>query len=272
MRSPVTRPVTAANPALENFSRRKGAGSIVTATALDKPTAAWCRDAGLDLILVGDSLGMVSMGLPDTTEVTLRMMLDATRAAASALEESNIPLIADLSFDSISDPLVSAREFIAAGADGVKVECHEKGIAAMKVLLDAGIPVMAHVGLLPQEVKVSGGYRVRGRSKIEAEAIALAARDAEDAGAFALVIENVPEELAERITSALKIPTIGIGAGRKCDGQILVLYDLLGFDPEYKPRFARRYAELGRAAVEALKSYAADVRTGAFPAGDEITR
>lgn len=268
----MTLPVTSSNPGLEKFSRRKGTGSIVTATALDRPTAAWCRDAGLDLILIGDSLGMVSMGLPDTTEVTLRMMLDATRAAAFALQDSDIPLIADLSFDAFSDPVAAAREFIAAGADGVKVECHENGKGAMKELLAVGIPVMAHVGLMPQEVKITGGYRVRGRSKIEAEEISLSAKEAEEAGAFALVIENVPEPLAERITASAKIPTIGIGAGRKCDGQILVLYDLLGFDPEFKPRFARRYADLGTAAVAALKNYAADVRSGAFPAGDEITK
>lgn len=243
---------------------------LACATALDAPTAWWCDEAGIDLVLVGDSLGMVSFGLPDTTTVTMTMMMAATAAAARGFHTPTPPLlVADIPLEGLANPVESARALLEAGADAVKVECHSEGAPAMGEILASGIPVMAHVGLMPQEVQRIGGYRLQGTTEESEQAIRASAAAAQAAGAFSIVLEKMPAPLAESLTRELSIPTIGIGAGPRCDGQILVLYDLLGIFDRFRPKFVRRYAELGKDAVNALKGYAQDVRSGKFPSGDE---
>ncbi len=248
----------------------KGGNRVVAVTAVDMPTAWWCDEAGIDVVLVGDSIGMVSFGMPDTTGVTLAMMCAATSAAARGFHTALQPcLVADIPLVGLEEPVASARALLDAGADAVKVECHEAGAPAMMEILRAGIPVMAHVGLMPQEVHRLGGYRLQGDTDESASRIRASASAAAAAGAFAIVLEKMPTALAAEITREIRIPTIGIGAGPECDGQILVLYDLLGIFERFRPKFVRRYAELGATAVSALGAYAADVRSGAFPAREE---
>ncbi|RMH56590.1 MAG: 3-methyl-2-oxobutanoate hydroxymethyltransferase [Candidatus Hydrogenedentota bacterium] len=256
---------------------RKGRGSITAVTAVDYATGVWCRRAGIDIALVGDSLAMVVFGDETTTEVTVEEMARATRAVNRGMEaegkkEGSAPrplLVADIPLSGLDDPVSSARRLIDSGADAVKIECHELGGSALREIREAGIEVMAHVGLLPQEIERLGNYKVRGRTPEESERIFETARDAEERGAFSCVVEKVPVGIGERLTEILGIPTIGIGAGPNCDGQILVLYDLLGMFDRFRPRFVRRYADLSTEAVEALRKYAADVRAGRFPGEKE---
>lgn len=252
----------------------KGRFRLVSATAVDMPTALWCAQAGLDIVLVGDSLGMVSFGLPDTTGVTMEMMLNATAAAARGLargpEGEQLPcLVADLPLVALADPLTAARNLMRAGADAVKVECHAAGAPAMRLLRAADIPVMAHVGLMPQEVHSGEGYKLKGATADSAARIGEAALAAEQAGCFACVLEKMPRDVSARLTASLAIPTIGIGAGPECDGQILVLYDLLGIFDRFRPKFVRRYADIGARSVDALRAFATDVRSGNFPSDTE---
>lgn len=255
---------------LARIRAAKGSRVLACATALDAPTAWWCDEAGIDLVLVGDSLGMVSFGLPDTTTVSMPMMVAATAAAARGLHTPDPPLlVADIPLEGLVRPVESARSLLDSGADAVKVECHAEGAPAMNEILAAGIPVMAHVGLMPQEVQKIGGYRLQGTTVDSENAIRVTAAAAQTAGAFSIVLEKIPASLAEALTRDLSIPTIGIGAGPHCDGQILVLYDLLGIFDRFRPKFVRRYAELGQDAVNALKRYARDVRSGTFPSEEE---
>ncbi len=248
----------------------KGRRRIAALTAVDMPTARWCDEAGIDVVLVGDSLGMVSLGLPDTSGVTMEHLLTATAAARRGLVSPAPPLlVADLPLRGFDAPVENARALVAAGADAVKVECHETGAGALGSIVAAGVPVMAHVGLLPQTVRERKGYALKGVEAEEAAGIEKVAKRAEEDGAFACVIEKVPRSLGRRLTGALAIPTIGIGAGVDCDGQILVIYDLLGVFDDFKPRFARRYLEIGREARSAVGRYVADVREGVFPSPGE---
>ncbi|GAB6875515.1 3-methyl-2-oxobutanoate hydroxymethyltransferase [Thermaerobacter litoralis] len=241
---------------------------LVMVTAYDYPFARLADAAGVDMILVGDSVGNVVLGHPTTVFVTLDDILHHTRAARRGTERAL--LVADMPFLtfhlSVEDALKAAGRLVQeGGAEAVKLEGAGRVLEVVRRLTDAGIPVMGHLGLLPQRVHALGGYRVQGRDEEEARRLLDDAVALEQAGAFALVLEMVPRELAAAVSRRLRIPTIGIGAGPDCDGQVLVLHDLLGLTQGRVPRFARRYAELGQLALEALQRYAADVRRRTFP-------
>lgn len=248
----------------------KGKTRLAVLTAFDAPTAAWCQAGGVDIVLVGDSFGMVSLGLPDTTGVTMQMMMTAVAAVRRGFGEGPHPMVvADMPLEGFRNGIEAGRRLIEAGADAVKVECHAGGMNLIEALVRNKVEVMAHVGLLPQIVKEIGGYKLQGKTEEEAARILADAERAQDAGAFSCVIEKVPASLGRRITATLRIPTIGIGAGRDCDGQVLVLYDILGVYDRFRPKFARRYADLGRDAVRAITSYTNDVRARTFPNDEE---
>jgi 3-methyl-2-oxobutanoate hydroxymethyltransferase len=243
---------------------------LVMVTAYDAGQARQVEEAGVDLVLVGDSVAMVVLGHDDTLSVTMEEMLHHVKAVRRGLEKPL--LIADMPYGSFhlgpEKTVANALRFIKeAGAEAVKVEGPRQEV--VRALADAEIPVMAHLGLTPQSVHRLGGYKVQGRGDQAAGALVEAAHELEEAGAFALVLECVPATLAAEVTGELGIPTIGIGAGPGCTGQVLVYHDLLGLEERIAPRFVRRYAELGLSAREALAAYAEDVRAGRFPAADE---
>jgi len=248
----------------------KGTRRLVMVTAVDEPSARLADLAGVDIVLVGDSLGMAALGRPDTLSVTLDEMIHHTHAAAAGARRAL--LVADMPFGSyqasVADAVRSACRLIAQGsARAVKLEgprCDETA-----AITAAGIPVVGHLGLTPQAVHRLGGYRVQGRGVEEALRLVEQARALERAGAFLLVLEAIPAPLAAAVTRRVGIPTIGIGAGPECDGQVLVLADLLGLSDAPAPRFVRRYADLGRVIREAIEAYAADVRAGRYPAPEE---
>jgi 3-methyl-2-oxobutanoate hydroxymethyltransferase len=248
----------------------KRAGRKITMlTAYDATMAHLIDNAGIDVILVGDSLGMVVMGEDTTVGVTLDAMVHHTRAVVNGTRRAFV--IADMPFltyhASLPEAVRNARRLMQeGGASAVKLE---GGVAVARVirrLTDIGVPVIGHVGLVPQSVHKLGGFRPTGRTSEEAQQILLDARAVQQAGASAIVLESIPADLAERITRESEIPTIGIGAGPHCDGQVLVSYDAFGFFDAFTPRFVKRYAELGVALTEAAKQYIAEVRSGAFPA------
>jgi 3-methyl-2-oxobutanoate hydroxymethyltransferase len=257
------------SPSLDVFARRKRAGEpLVVVTAYDLSSALIAAAGGADALLVGDSLGMVVLGHETTLPVTLDDMVHHCWAVRRA--RTDLPVIADLPYGSFH---VSPAETVRAGlrlvqeggVHAVKLEGGRQRAAALAALLDAEIPVMGHLGLTPQSVNRLGGYRVQGRG---ADAEARLLEDAAflaDAGCFALVLECVPAALAARVTAAAPIPTIGIGAGPGCDGQVLVFHDLLGLLPGQPPKFVKRYADLGRQATEAVAAFAAEVRQRTFP-------
>ena len=224
---------------MENFRERKRRGERITAlTAYDYPTARLLDESGIDIILVGDSLGMVVLGYEDTTQVTLEEMLHHTRAAARGVKRAL--LVADLSIGTYDTPegaVANARRLVEAGAQAVKLEGGATHVAQIEAIVRAGIPLMAHIGMLPQSVREEGGYKVKGRSVAEAERLVADARAVEAAGAFSVVLEIVAAEAARQITEAISIPTIGIGSGEHCDGQILVTNDLIGLYPWFTPKF-----------------------------------
>ena len=251
------------------FRARKSAGAKIAAlTAYDYPTARLVDEAGADLILVGDSLGMVVLGYPDTTTVTLDDMIRHTGAVARGVK--NAVIVTDLPIDTYRTPdeaVANARRLVEAGAEAVKLEGGAALAPQIRALVTAGIPVLAHIGMLPQHIREEGGYKVKGRTAEEAEAIRRDAAAVQQAGAFAVVMEIVIPGLAVEITSGLQIPTIGIGSGEGCDGQILVLHDLVGLYPWFKPKFAKQRAETGDAITGAVREYVADVHgdTGMTP-------
>lgn len=257
-------PSTAMQSFVDRFREFKKSGRKVAAlTAYDYPTARLVDEAGVDLILVGDSLGMVVLGYPDTTGVTLDDMLRHTGAVARGAKSA--PVITDLpigTYATAGQAIASARKAVAAGAAGVKLEGGENVAPTIRSLTEAGIPVLAHIGMLPQQIREEGGYKVKGRSPGEAEAIRRDASSVQDAGAFAVVLEIVIPRLAEEISASLAIPTIGIGSGSGCDGQILVLHDLVGLFPWFRPKFAKARAELAAPLSAAVREYIADVRGG----------
>ena len=251
------------------FRSRKAAGRKIAAlTAYDYPTARLVDESGIDLILVGDSLGMVVLGYPDTTSVTLDDMIRHTSAVARGTK--NAVVVSDLPIDtyrSAEEAMTSARRLIEAGAQAVKLEGGAVVAPQIKALVAAGIPVLAHIGMLPQHIHEEGGYKVKGRTPEEAEAIRRDATAVQEAGAFAVVLEIIIPGLATEIAPTLKIPTIGIGSGEGCDGQILVLHDLIGLYPWFKPKFAKQRADTASAISGAVRDYVAAVHgdTGMTP-------
>ncbi|HEV7922393.1 MAG TPA: 3-methyl-2-oxobutanoate hydroxymethyltransferase [Thermoanaerobaculia bacterium] len=247
----------------------KGTRRIGMITAYDYPSGKLADAAGADVILVGDSLGMVVLGYPDTLSVTVEDMLHHTRAVARGAQQTSL-IVGDMPYlsyhVSIEESVRNAGRFIQAGAHAVKVEGGKPSrIKTIEAILDAEIPVMGHIGLTPQSVNALGGFRLQGKSSDEArrlidEAVALA-----KAGCFAIVLEMVPSELAAIITEQINIPTIGIGAGPHCDGQVLVFHDLLGLYDGHTPKFVRRYANIGPEMQAAIEHYLTDVREGRFP-------
>jgi 3-methyl-2-oxobutanoate hydroxymethyltransferase len=244
----------------------KGRTPIVCLTAYSAPMAS-ALDPHVDLLLVGDSLGMVLYGMPSTLGVTLEMML--AHATAVMRGSSTACVIVDMPFASYQESPAQAFRNAAmllaqSGAQGVKLEGGAAMAATIRFLVDRGVPVMGHVGLMPQSVNVSG-FRATGRTEAEAQRVEADAMAVADAGAFAVVLEGTLEPVARRITENLAIPTIGIGASPACDGQVLVTDDLLGLFNDFTPRFVRRYAELGNEAGKAAAAYASDVRGRMFP-------
>jgi 3-methyl-2-oxobutanoate hydroxymethyltransferase len=242
-------------------------------TAYDYPSGSLADAAGVDIVLVGDSAAMTVLGYESTVPATMDEMVMLTRAAVRGAKRPLV--VADMPFGSfqISDEeaVRSAVRFVKeAGADAVKVEGAGLTVSRVLPLVGAGIPVMGHVGLTPQSATMLGGFRAQGRTSARARQLLEDARTLEQAGCFSLVLEAVPAPVAARITEELTIPTIGIGSGRDCDGQVLVYHDLLGLYQGREPRFVKRYAELATEIQDAIERYAADVRSGAFP-GDEHT-
>jgi len=245
---------------------------ITCLTAYDYPTARLLDEAGVDLLLVGDSLGMVALGYDSTLPVTMEDMLHHTRAVRRGTRRAL--LVADMPYGSFhadtAESVRNAMRFVKeAGAEAVKVEGGERRLELIVRLTEAEIPVMGHVGLTPQSLNALGGFKVQGKTADAAEQLLRDARAVESAGAFAVVLEAVPRELAAQITRDLRIPTIGIGAGPDCDGQILVANDLLGLTFTRTPKFARQYANVGQMIAKAAQDYCHDVRGGTFPSDGE---
>lgn len=251
------------------FQLKERGQKITVLTAYDFPTARILDESGLDIILVGDSVGMAVLGYETTLPVTMEAMIHHTQAVARA--RSRALLVGDMPFLSfhlsLSDSILNAGRFIKeGGADAVKLEgSSPKRLELVEALVEAQIPVMGHVGLTPQSIRKMGGFKVQGTEEEKAEEIYQGALALEKSGAFAVVLESVPEELAAEITRSLKIPTIGIGAGPDCDGQVLVVNDLLGLSTGYMPRFVKKYAELAEVISKAVNEYIQDVRQGSFP-------
>ncbi len=250
----------------------KSQKKLVMVTAYDYPSALLADGAGLDLVLVGDSLGNVVLGHSSTLPVTLDDMVRHTQAVrrgvARALLVADMPYLS-YHFTPVEAARNAGRLVQEGGAEAVKVEGGAKRVGAIRAILDAEIPVMGHLGLTPQSVHAVGGYRVQGRGPGEAERLAAEARALEEAGVFAIVLECVPAAVAEAVTRAVRVPTIGIGAGPACDGQVLVFHDLVGLTPGHRPRFVRRYLELADAIGGALGRFREDVESGRFPSAEE---
>ena len=251
------------------FAQRKQQGrKIVLLTAYDLTSALIAAAGGVDAILVGDSLGMVVLGYENTLPVTVDEMLHHCKAVSRA--RPRVPVIADMPYGSFHvSPTETVKQGLRlvkeGGASAVKIEGGRSRADAIRALVDAEIPVMGHLGLTPQSVHRFGGYKVQGRGEKAAAALLEDALFLEKIGCFAIVLECVPAPLAEKISSQLNIPTIGIGAGPGCDGQVLVFHDMLGLFTGLKPKFVKRYAELGTAAVQAVEHFTDEVRDGSFP-------
>ena len=229
---------------------------IAMLTAYDYPMARLLDEAGVDVLLVGDSVGMVVLGYPDTTLVTMDEMAHHTRAVARGATRALI--LADLPYRSYETPeqaVANAQRLIEAGAQAVKLEGGTARVPQIQALVAAGIPAMAHIGMMPQNVRIEGGYRMKGKTPEQADALLADARAVEAAGAFGILVELVVPEVAQRITASVEIPTIGIGAGTGCDGQVLVLHDLVGLFPWFTPKFATPRANVAEEIRKAVASY-----------------
>jgi 3-methyl-2-oxobutanoate hydroxymethyltransferase len=253
---------------LDLRNKKADHSKIVMVTAYDATMARLVDRAGVDMVLVGDSLGMVFQGQTDTLSVTLDHMVYHVRCVARGLTRAH--LVADMPFMSYQispeQALASAGRLLQEGrAHSVKLEGGRQVAAAIARVVGAGIPVVGHIGLTPQSLHAMGGFRVQGRTEADAERIMADALAVEEAGAFSVVLEGMPQDLAAEITGRLSIPTIGIGAGSACDGQVLVVNDLLGMDLSFEPKFVKRYARLEDIAIDAVKQYAEEVRGGVFP-------
>jgi 3-methyl-2-oxobutanoate hydroxymethyltransferase len=256
-------------PELAEMKRR--GEKIVMVTAYDAPGARFADDAGVDLLLVGDTAAMVVLGHDGTVPVTMDEMLFMTRTVARTARRAVV--VGDMPFGSyqVSDEqaVENAIRFVKeGGADAVKLEGAGPSLSRVKAIVGAGIAVMGHVGLTPQSATMLGGFKTQGKTAEAARRLVDGALELEAAGAFAVVLEAVPSPVAAEVTRRLAVPTIGIGAGRECDGQVLVYHDLLGLHEGRTPRFVKRYANLAQEARRALEAYVADVRSGAFPAGE----
>lgn len=240
-------------------------------TAYDYSTAKLIDASGIDSVLVGDSLGMVMLGYEDTLSVTMEDMIHHTRAVARGVKDALV--VSDLPFmsyqTSVYDAVVNAGRLIKEGrAQAVKLEGGIEVCPQIKAIVEASIPVMAHLGLTPQSVNAFGGFKVQGKDEEAARSLIEQAKAVEAAGAFAVVLECIPAKLAELITQSISIPTIGIGAGNGCDGQVLVYQDMLGLYSDFTPKFVKRYAEIGPQMENAIEDYISEVKSGAFPAAE----
>jgi 3-methyl-2-oxobutanoate hydroxymethyltransferase len=262
---------TSGVPSLRTRKRRNGAAPLVMITAYDEPTARYADAAGVDILLVGDSLANVVLGHEDTLHVTVAEMAHHVRAVAAATPRAH--LVADmpwLSYHVGTDAAVAnAGELIRAGAQSVKLEGGAIRREVVRALIDAEIPVMGHLGLTPQSVLALGGYKVQAKTRDAAKLLLENALILQSEGVYSLVIEGVPRVVGTQLTQALDIPTIGIGAGPDTDGQVLVIHDMLGLSKRRPPKFVRSYADLGAAMTEAVSKYAQDVRDGTFPSDAE---
>jgi len=258
---------------IHDFTKKKSMGEKITmVTCYDHAFARLVARSSIDAVLVGDSLGNVIQGNPNTLAVTLDDMIYHARAVRRGAPQAFI--VVDMPFmtyqSSERDALLNAGRIIKeTGADAVKLEGGSRILGQVRALVDAGIPVMGHLGLTPQSLLAMGGYRVQGKNSEAAKLLIDDAQKLEAAGAFALVLEMVPAELAQKISKSITMPTIGIGAGVDADGQVLVLTDLLGLDPDFTPKFARKYAAMSNDVLRALESYAADTRAKSFPSAAE---
>jgi len=254
------------------INKKKQSEKITALTAYDYLMAEILDDVGMDIILVGDSLGMVFAGYPTTIPITMDAMIYHAKIVNRVVQKSLV--IVDMPFMSyqvsVEEALRNAGRFLKeAQVQGVKLEGGENIAEVVKELVIYGIPVMGHIGLVPQSINRFGGYKLQGKDPKIARQLKKDAKILEEAGAFSVVLEKIPASLAAEITASISIPTIGIGAGPHCDGQILVSQDLLGMFEKFKPRFVRRYAELGKEMRSAFQSYIKDVKAGSFPGPDE---
>ena len=258
---------------VKTFQKMKEKGEkIAILTAYDYFTAKILDELGIDSILVGDSANMVFYGAKDTLSISLEQMLYHTQAVSKATKRALV--IGDMPFlsyqTSISEAILNAGRFLKeGGAQGVKIEGGIEMAETVRRLIEVGIPVMGHIGMVPQSISKFGGYSVQGKDEKEAQYLLESAKALEETGCFSIVLECIPKELAKKITSSLKIPSIGIGAGPDCDGQVLVINDVLGFFEEFKPKFVRRYAELSKEIRKACKNFIEDVKAQKYPSEEE---
>ncbi|NJD55974.1 MAG: 3-methyl-2-oxobutanoate hydroxymethyltransferase [Nitrospirae bacterium] len=258
---------------IQDILKKKAEGrKIAMLTAYDYPSAQIADEAGIDAILVGDSLGVVVQGLENTLPVTMDEMIYHTKMVARAVK--NAMIIGDMPFmsyqASMEDAVRNAGRFLKeGGATAIKIEGGAEVADKIRAMIRSDIPVMAHIGLTPQSIHRMGGYKVQGKTRSAARRLIEEAKVAEDAGAFSLVLEGIPMALAREITKTLSIPTIGIGAGPHCDGQVLVFHDLLGLFDRFVPKFVKRYAHMKQDAVRAVEKYREEVEKGIFPAEEQ---
>jgi 3-methyl-2-oxobutanoate hydroxymethyltransferase len=256
-------------PDLQRYKREKK--KVIVVTAYDALFTRIVEQAGIGAILVGDSLGVVVQGKPNTLSVTMDEMLYHTKLVAGAAQQALV--IGDMPFmsyqASTEEAVRNAGRFLQAGAAAVKLEGGAVMVNCVKAIASIGIPVMGHLGMTPQSVHALGGYRVQGKVRDQAATLLRDAKSLEGAGAFAIMLEAIPAALAKKITEAVSIPTIGIGAGPHCDGQVLVLYDLLGLFDDFVPKFVKPYAHLKADALQALRRYKEEVAQGKFPSDSE---
>lgn len=246
---------------------KKEGGKISVVTSYDYSLASLCDKAGIDILLVGDSAGMVMLGYENTIPVTMDQMCMFTEAVSRARENSL--LVADLPFMSyqtnIDDAIRNSGRLIKSGADAVKLEGGASMAETISAIVDVGIPVMGHIGLQPQTTMLSQGYKVQGKTKDAAVKLIDDAKELEEAGVFSIALEMVSHEVAEIISETVSVPTIGIGSGKGCDGQVLVVQDLLGMYEKIKPKFVKRYMNLADDIIKSLQNYKSDIETGSFP-------
>jgi len=254
---------------IPDFAKMKQNGEPISMlTAYDYPSARWVEQAEIDMILVGDSLGMVVLGYDSTVPVTMEEMLHHTKAVRRGAPDTF--LIADMPYLSYTTPevaLYNAGRFMKeAGTDAVKLEGGEGYAETVRILTQAGIPVVGHIGLTPQTAGQLGGFKVQGRDLESARQLERDGRAIQKAGAFSIVLEAIPWQVGSHLTQELVIPTIGIGAGADCDGQVLVFHDILGLFERFKPKFVKQYADLASLAIDGIKQFQLEVKTGEFPA------
>jgi len=254
---------------IEHIQGKKKDGQKITMlTAYDYPLASLVDAAGVDIILVGDSLANVVLGLESTTEVGMTEMIHHAKAANRGVKQALF--VGDMPFESYQSDsdmaVVNAKRFIdEAGCNAVKLEWFDQCLEVAEKIVGAGIPVMGHVGLTPQTAEKLGGFKVQGRDAESARKIIKHAKDLQEKGCFSIVLECIPSPIAEMITEQLSIPTIGIGAGPHCDGQVLVTHDILGLFDRFKPKFVKQYTDLGASIIEGVKNYCKEVEDGTFP-------